>query len=78
MIADAEVKADYLRAETEREKIAEAQYSIGRMSFDDWTVIESGYVKAKQNLLTSEAALLTAEAAWIQSIGGTLEHDTQK
>ena len=77
-IADASVKSEYLKAETEREKIAEAQYSIGRMSFDDWTVIESGYVKAKQNLLTAEAALLTVEAAWIQSIGGTLEHDTQK
>lgn len=77
-ISDAAVKADYLKAETEREKIASAQYSIGRMSFDDWTVIESGYVRAKQSLLSAEAALLTAEAAWIQSIGGTLEYDAQK
>jgi outer membrane protein TolC len=77
-VADAAVKEEYLRAETEREKIAEAQYSIGRMTFDDWTVIESGYVKAKQSLLSSQAAVLTAEAAWIQSIGGPLEHETQK
>jgi outer membrane protein TolC len=72
------VKDEYLKAETEREKIAEAQYSIGRMSFDDWTVIESGYVKAKQSFLSAAAAVLSAEAQWIQSIGGSLENETQK
>jgi outer membrane protein TolC len=70
-----EVQKKSLDAARERAKIAEAEYSIGLMTFDNWIIIEDGYVNAKTNFLNTETNALTAEANWIQAKGGTLDYD---
>ncbi len=64
-----------LIATQERSKIAQAQYSIGLISFDNWTIIEDNLVKAKSAYLNAESAGLVAEANWIQAKGETIEYE---
>ncbi len=63
-----------LEASQERSKIAEAQYSIGFISFDNWIIIENDLVAAKKAYLQTQANALLAEANWIQAKGETLEY----
>jgi outer membrane protein TolC len=74
-IENVEVQRKSLLAAQERSNIAQAQYSIGFISFDNWTIIEDNLVSAKRNFLEAQANALFAEAAWIQAKGETLEHD---
>ncbi len=64
-----------LIAAQERSKIAQAQYSIGFITFDNWTIIEDNLVKAKKNYLDVQAAALVAEAKWIQAKGEVIEYE---
>jgi outer membrane protein TolC len=70
---DVQVKA--LVANEERSKIAQAQFAIGTISFDNWIIIEDNLVKSKRLLLDSQAAALYAEANWIQAKGETIEYE---
>jgi len=63
-----------LLASEERSKIAEAEYSAGFITFDNWIIIENDYVAAQKNYLQSEADALLAEANWILSKGETLDY----
>lgn len=67
------VEKAYLDAANERTRIAEAQYSAGLLSFNEWIILEDAVVSAKMSYLNARADLLTAEARWIQAKGGTLE-----
>ncbi|MCU0651489.1 MAG: TolC family protein [Candidatus Omnitrophica bacterium] len=69
------VQKAQLIATEERSKIAQAQYSIGFISFDNWTIIEDNLVKAKSAYLAAESNALGAEASWIQAKGETLEYE---
>jgi len=71
------VKVQYLAliATEERSKIAQAQYSIGFIAFDNWIIIEDNLVKAKRNYLAAQEAALLAEAKWIQAKGEVLEYE---
>ena len=69
------VQRKSLIATEERSKIAQAQYSIGFISFDNWTIIEDNLVKAKRAFLDAQANALYAEANWIQAKGETLEYE---
>jgi len=71
--ANVDVQKQYLDAATERARIAEAQYSAGLVSFNDWTIIEDNLVTAKKSYLSARSTLLTTEAAWVQAKGGTIE-----
>ena len=64
-----------LTATEERSKISQAQYSIGLISFDNWTIIEDNLVTAKSAYLNAESAALLAEANWIQAKGETIEYE---
>ncbi|MDD5771361.1 MAG: TolC family protein [Candidatus Omnitrophica bacterium] len=64
-----------LKATEERSRIAQAQYSTGFISFDNWIIIEDNLVKAKKALLEAQANKLYAEANWIQAKGETLEYE---
>jgi outer membrane protein TolC len=66
------VQSKFLRAAEERAVIADAQYSIGSIVFDNWIIIQDALVNAKKNYLEAEANALSAEADWIQAKGGTL------
>jgi len=74
-VENVSVKQKFLTATEERSKIAQAQYSIGLMSYDNWTIIEDDLVSAKKNLLNAQAAALLAEANWILAKGETLENE---
>ncbi|HBG62292.1 MAG: hypothetical protein A2Y03_06965 [Omnitrophica WOR_2 bacterium GWF2_38_59] len=68
------VKEKFLEAALERAKIANAQYSSGLTTFDDWIIIENNLVSAKKAHLDAKENLLVAESYWIQAKGGTLEY----
>jgi len=68
------VEKKFLDAAEERAKIAEAQYSLGLVQFDNWTIIEDDLVNAKKTFLNAQANALLAEANWIQAKGETLEY----
>lgn len=72
---DIEVYRQYLEAAQERSKIAEAQYSIGQILFNNWTIIEDELVTAQKNYLSARSTALYAEAEWVQAQGGTFSHD---
>ena len=74
-IENVSVQKKALSATEERSKIAQAQYSIGLINFDNWTIIEDNLVKAKRTYLDSQAAALLAEAKWVQAKGETLEYE---
>lgn len=74
-IANVSVEDKFLKAAEERAKIVGAQYEKGLISFDDWVIIEDNLVNAKKDYLDAQASMLSAEAYWIQAIGGTLEYD---
>ncbi len=69
-----EVQKKFLDAAEERAKIAEAQYSLGMIQFDNWIIIEDDLVKAKKTFLDIRAEALLAEASWVQAKGETLEY----
>jgi TolC family type I secretion outer membrane protein len=69
-----DVKQRFLVANEERAKIAEAQYSIGFVSFNDWIIIEDNLVNAKNSYLDAQSQALISEANWIQAKGVTLEN----
>jgi len=69
------VQKKFLEAAEERAKIAQAQYSAGLVSFDNWTIIEDGLVSSRKAFLSTRTNALLAEANWIHAKGGTLEHD---
>jgi len=69
-----EVEKKFLNAAEERAKIAEAQYSLGMIQFDNWTIIEDELVKTKKTFLDTQANALLAEADWVQAKGETLEY----
>jgi outer membrane protein TolC len=67
------VQKKFLAAASERARIADAQYSSGLVSFNEWTIIEDNLVNAKKSFLNAQSNLLIAEANWVQAKGGTLE-----
>ena len=64
-----------LIATEERSKIAQAEYSVGLITFDNWTIIEDNLVKQKSVYLNAQADELLAEATWIKAKGETLEYE---
>lgn len=75
VIENVYVRKDYIAAADERAKIAQQQYSVGLISFDNWTIIEDDLVRNKKAFLTAQADALLAEAHWILSKGETLEYE---
>ncbi|MFC1666362.1 TolC family protein [Candidatus Omnitrophota bacterium] len=74
-IESVSVQKKFLEAADERAKITQAQYQTGLISFDDWIIIEDNLVSTKKAYLNAQATMLTAEAYWIQAIGGVLGND---
>ncbi|MEI8349063.1 MAG: TolC family protein [Candidatus Omnitrophota bacterium] len=75
MVDQVGVQHQMLLASDERSKIAQAQYSLGYMTFDNWTIIEDNLVKSKKLFLDAQAAALLAQANWVQAKGDTLEYE---
>ena len=67
------VKKKFLDAAQERSTSANAQYSNGLITFNDWVIIENNLVSAKKEFLNAGADLLIAEAQWIQAKGEGLD-----
>ncbi len=64
------VKDLYLKASTERAKIAQTKYINGLMSYNDWDNIENSYIASEKDFLSAKKEALLAEAAWKNSYGG--------
>ncbi len=69
------VQRTLLAATQERSNIADAQYSTGFTTFDNWIIIEDELVRAKRTYITVKADALRAEAGWIYAKGGTLDYE---
>jgi len=69
------VQREKLDANQMRSDIAQAQYSLGIMTFDNWIIIEDNLVTSKKAYITAEADALLAEANWIKAKGETLEYE---
>lgn len=69
-----EVQRKVLLAAEERSKIAEAQYAVGFITYDNWSIIEDNLVQAKKTYLDAQANALVTEARWILAKGETLEY----
>jgi len=67
------VRKKFLDAAMERSSIANAQYSNGLVTFNEWVIIENNLVSAKKEFLNAGADLLIAEAKWIQAKGGGVD-----
>ena len=74
-IETVKVQQDFLTAAEERDKIAAQQYSVGLISFDNWTIIEDDLVSSKKSFLDARVNALLAEAGWIEAKGETLEYE---
>jgi len=69
------VQEKQLLATQERSNIAQAQYSTGFITFDNWIIIEDNLVNAKNAFLDAQANALFTEASWIQAKGDVLEYE---
>jgi len=76
-VESVKVQKDFLNAVEERAKIAEQQYAVGLISFDNWTIIEDDLVKNKKLFLDVQTNALLAEANWIQARGETIEYEKE-
>ncbi len=76
-VESVESAQELLAANAERSKIAEAQYSTGFITYDNWTIIEDNIVQSKKAYLNAQANALLAEAQWIKAKGETLEYASQ-
>ena len=63
----------FYEANAERTKIADAQYDQGLLTFDNWTLIEDQMISSEKNYLNARASALSAEAAWLNVLGRTME-----
>lgn len=66
---NAQVQAEFLDANSEREKIAQEQYNVGLTTYNDWAIIEDNLVATEQQNLNTQAAALNAWAAWDEARG---------
>jgi len=73
-IETVEVQKKQLAAAQERSEIANAEFSTGFMTYDNWTIIEDNLVQAKTSFLSAQDNALLFEADWIQAKGETLEY----
>ncbi len=71
------VREKQLKAAEERSKIAESQYSIGLISFNNWTIIEEAMVNAMNSYLNARTELLIAEAKWAQAKGEIVRYEKE-
>lgn len=69
------VQRELLNATEVRSRIAQAQYSTGFMTFDNWTIIEDNLVSAKTAYLNAQSNSMLAEASWVLAKGETLEYE---
>jgi len=64
------VQNKYLIAAAERAKIAQVQYVNGLTTYDEWDRIQTEYVNYQRSEISSNKAMLLAEANWYKTYGG--------
>jgi len=68
------VSAKVLEAADQRREIAEEQYSIGSVAYDNYIIIVNDFVNAKKADLSAKANALYTQANWVYAKGETLEY----
>jgi outer membrane protein TolC len=74
-VGSVEVQKKILEAAQERSRIAEAEYSSGFISFNDWTLIQNELVQSKISYLSAQSGVLSAQADWQLAKGETIEYE---
>lgn len=74
-IENINVQKKFLNAARERSRIAESQYSLGLINFDNWLIIENDLVNIKKRFLDTKTNALFADADWIRAKGETVEYE---
>jgi len=72
-VANAFVQEEFFVASRERAMIVEGQYSIGMVTFDDWTIIEDDLVSNQKAFLNAKTTAFVSEGKWLQAKGVTLD-----
>ncbi|MBI5399502.1 TolC family protein [Candidatus Saganbacteria bacterium] len=68
-----QVQKNYLNSSVERAKIAAAKYLNGLITYDEWDRLQTQYISDQTGLLSSQRAVLAAEADWLKSYGGRVK-----
>ncbi len=71
--AHVDVQKKFLEASVLRQKIAQAQYSTGLITFNDWIIIEDSLVNNQKAFVQSKSNALNSLASWLQAKGRTLD-----
>lgn len=67
------IRASFLEAGRLRAEIAQAQYTTGLLSYQDWDIIENDFISQEKLMLAAKRDALIAEAAWNKSAGKGFE-----
>ncbi len=73
-IEQVDVQRKFLEAAEMRSKIAQQQYQVGIITYNDWNTIEDNLVSTKKIFLNTQMNALLAEANWVQAQGKDLEY----
>ncbi len=68
-----DVRREFLDAARLRAEIAQAQYTSGLISYQDWDTIENDLISQERQMLTARRDAALAEAAWDESTGRGIE-----
>ncbi len=72
-IENVDVRQGFLDAAVLRAEIAQAQYTSGLLSFDDWDIIENDLISQQKVALAARRDAVLAEARWELALGKGLE-----
>lgn len=67
------IQSQYWKASNTRSDIATVQYKSGRISFNEWIVIEDNLIQSQTALLRAQLAVWNAAADWKNAKGESLE-----
>ncbi|MBI4180265.1 TolC family protein [bacterium] len=72
-VESVDIRSDFLEAARLRAEIAQAQYTSGLLTYQDWDIIENDLIAQEKFMLAARRDAVIAEAAWDEAIGKGLE-----
>lgn len=68
-VENVSIRENFLEAAQMRAEIAQAQYTSGLLSFEDWDIIENDLITQQKSTLAAGRDATNAEARWEETIG---------
>ena len=66
------VQSELSEADAVQAQIAQSQYDLGLITFQDWDIIENDTIAAEKELLSAREQVALAQAGWIKTLGKKL------